>query len=177
MKLWFFSCGRTLTKLKILARTFSNEKVFYWMIIFNIFQPPGIRGDELTLHLLCNMHGIHYCIITKTQIQYSHPTAFPSPSTVHITLVYLGGKVFRDTTKKAMKSPPLPHIEFNEPLPGHITPREACLKNRNEQNLESDPESAESTQESDKIYSDSNTKSGSSQYNQEFQEQESCKCE
>ena len=71
-----------------------------------------------------------------------------------------------------MKSPP-PHIEFNEPLPGHITAREAHLKNRNEQKLESDPESAESAQESDKD-SGSNTESGSSQYDQEFQEQESC---
>ena len=73
------------------------------------------RGDELTLHLLCIiMQGIHYCVTTKTEIHYSHPTAFPSPSAVHITLVYLGNKVFQDTTKKAMKSPP-PHIDFNQP--------------------------------------------------------------
>ena len=77
------------------------------------------------------MQGIHYCIITKTQIFYSHPTAFPSPSTAHITLVYLENKVFCDTTKKAMKFSP-PNISFHQQFPGQMSVREAHLKNHNE---------------------------------------------
>ena len=120
------------------------------------------------------MQGIHYCIITKTQIHYSHPTAFPSPSTVHLTLVYLGNKFFWDMTTKAIKSPPPPHIQFNEPLPGNMTSRAAHLKNRNEQKEKNSD--SESTQESEsKKDSGSNTESGSSEYDQEFQEQESHK--
>ena len=93
----------------------------------NYISVPGNRGDELAFHLLCIMQGIHYCIITKTQIFDSQPTVFSSPSAVHITLVYLGNKVFHDTTKKAMKFPPL-HISFHQPLPGQMSAREAHLK-------------------------------------------------
>ena len=59
---------------------------------------PSIWGDELALHSLVVMNQIHYCIITKTKVYYSHSTAFPSPSAVHIMLVYLGNSVFWDTT-------------------------------------------------------------------------------
>ena len=70
---------------------------------------------------------------------------------------------------------PSPHIQFNEPLPGNMTSRAACLKNHNEpKEKNSDSESAqESESEKDSGY---NTEFGSSEYDQEFQEQESCKC-
>ena len=122
------------------------------------------------------MQGIHYCIITKTQIHYSHPSAFPSPSAVHLTLIYLRNKVFCDTTTKAIKSPPQPCIEFNEPLPGNMTSRAAHLRNHNERKEQkhSDSESAQES-ESEKD-SGGNTESGSSEFNQKFKEQESQKC-
>ena len=44
------------------------------------------------------MNQIHYCIIRKTKVYYSHPTAFPSPSAMHIILLYLGTSIFRYTT-------------------------------------------------------------------------------
>ena len=52
---------------------------------------------------------------------------------MHITLVYLGNSIFRDTTTLAKKCPPPPHIDFNQPLPQDNTPREACHKNWEEQ--------------------------------------------
>ena len=69
----------------------------------------------------------------KTKVYYSHPTAFPSPSAVHITLVYLGNSIFRDTTTLSKKCPPPPHIDFNQPLPQDTTPRAAHHKNHEEQ--------------------------------------------
>ena len=56
-----------------------------------------------------------------------------------------------------------------------MTSRAACLKNHNEQKEQKHSDS-ESAQESEsKKYSGSNTESHSSEYNQEFQEQESYK--
>ena len=83
---------------------------------------PGNQGDELALHLLAIMSQIHYCVITKTKIYYSHPDAFHSPSAVHIVLVYLGNSIFWDTTTLARKYLPPPYINLREPLPGDLTP-------------------------------------------------------
>ena len=74
-------------------------------------------GDEIPLHLLAIMNHIHYCIITKTKLYYSHLTAFPSPGAMHIALVYLGNSIFRDTTTLSKKCPLPPHIDFNPSLP------------------------------------------------------------
>ena len=59
--------------------------------------PSNLWRGKLALHLLAVMHQKH-CIITKSKVFYSHPRAFPSPLAVHLTLVYLGNSVFRDTT-------------------------------------------------------------------------------
>ena len=91
---------------------------------------PGNQGDELALHLLAIISQIHYCVITKTKIYYSHPDAFHSPSAVHIALVYLGNSIFWDTMTLARKCPLPPYINLREPLPGDLTPREVHLKNR-----------------------------------------------
>ena len=91
---------------------------------------PGNWGDELALHLLAIMSQIHYCVITKTKIYYSHLDAFHSPSAVHIALVYLGNSIFLDTMTLTRKCPPPPYINLCEPLPGDLTPQEACLKSR-----------------------------------------------
>ena len=48
---------------------------------------PGNRENELALHLLAIMSQIHYCVITKTKIYYSHPDAFQSISCTHSTCV------------------------------------------------------------------------------------------
>ena len=106
IKLWSFSCRTILTKLQKFLTNFLKRKGISVDEYIEYISIPGNRGDELALHLLCIMQGIHYCIITKTEIHYSNPTAFPSPSAVHITLVYLGNKVFCDTTRKALKPPP-----------------------------------------------------------------------
>ena len=90
---------------------------------------PGNQGDELALHLLAIMSQIHYCVITKTKIYYSHLDAF-SPSAVDIALVYLGNSIFQDTMTLAKKCPPPPYINLHEPLPGDLTPQELCLRNR-----------------------------------------------
>ena len=100
------------------------------MSILNLCPPQVIGGDELMVHLLAIMSQIHYCIITKTSIYYSHPNAFPSPSAVHVALVYLGNSIFRDTMTLSKKCPPPPYINFHEPLPGDLTPREVHLKSR-----------------------------------------------
>ena len=110
-----------INKVKEISQNFLKRKGISFNDYFQNISTSGNSGNELALHLLCIMQGIHYCIITKTQSHYSHPTTFPSPSAVHKTLVYLRNKVFWDTTKKAMKSPPPPHIEFNEPLPSQIS--------------------------------------------------------
>ena len=82
---------------------------------------PGNQGDELALHLLAVMSQIHYCVITKTKIYYSH-LSFNSPSDVNIALVYLGNSIFRDTTTLAKKSRPPPYINVHETFPGDFTP-------------------------------------------------------
>ena len=114
-------------------------------------EQPSHLGDELALHLLAVMNQIHYCIITKTQVFYSHPT-FYSPSDIHIKVVYLGNSIFRDTTTLAKKCPPPPHIDFNQPLPQDTTPREACHKNweqkQQQQESLSESEYAKESQES-----------------------------
>ena len=75
---------------------------------------PCNRLDELAIHLLTMMQGIHYCIITKDNIYYSLPNVMPSPSAIHMTLVYLGNNVFQGTTI-SKKEPPT--IQFNQELP------------------------------------------------------------
>ena len=69
---------------------------------------PGNWGDELAIHLLAIMSQIHYCIVAKSDIYYSHLNAFPSPSAVYIALVYLGNSIFLNTTTLAKKCPPPP---------------------------------------------------------------------
>ena len=120
-----------LAKVQEISEHFLRKKGITLDQCIQYISVPGNRGDGLALHLLCIMQGIHYCIIIKSQIHYSHPTAFPSPCAVHITFVYLSNKVFHDTTTKAMKSTP-PQIDFNEPLPGQMTKREAHVINHNE---------------------------------------------
>ena len=93
---------------------------------------PRNRGDELALHLLAVMSQIHYCVITKTKIYYSH-MSFNSPSDVNIALVYLGNSIFQDTTTLAKKCPRPPYINMRETFPGDFTPftpRELHLRNR-----------------------------------------------
>ena len=68
-------------------------------------EKPGNLGDKLAIHLLAMVQGIHYCIITKDNIYYSLPNIMQSPLAVHMTLVYLRNKVFRDTTI-SKKGPP-----------------------------------------------------------------------
>ena len=86
-------------------------------------ETPGYQGDELALHLMVTMQKIHYCIIMKRRIYYSHLTALPSPSAMHMMLVYLGNSIFRDTTTLSKKCPLPPHIDFKKPLHQETTPR------------------------------------------------------
>ena len=88
-----------------IARSFLRQKGLTLDNYLKYIEKPGNRGDELSVHLLAMMQGIHYCIITKNNIYYSMPNAMPSPSAVHITLVYLRNRVFRDTTV-SKKGPP-----------------------------------------------------------------------
>ena len=104
-------------QVKLIAEPFLKRKKLSLDAYIAFMVQPGHQGDELALHLLAVMNKIHYCIITKTKVCSRHPTAFPSPSTVHITLVYLGNSIFRDTTTLAKKCPPPPHIDFSQPLP------------------------------------------------------------
>ena len=88
-----------------IARSFVRWKGLTLDNYLKYIEKPGKRGDELSIHLLAMMQGIHYCIITKNNIYYSIPNGMPSPDAVHMTLVYLGSKVFRDTTV-SKKGPP-----------------------------------------------------------------------
>ena len=115
-------------KVKQIAELFLSKTKLTLDAYVAFLEKPGNCGDELPLHLLAVMKQIHYCIITKTKVYYSHPTAFPSPSAMHITLVYLGNSIFRDTATLSMKCPPPPHIDFNQPLPQDTTPRATCQK-------------------------------------------------
>ena len=106
---------------------------------------PGNQGDELALHLLAVMSQIHYCVITKTKIYYSHPS-FNSPSDVNIALVYLGNSIFRDTTTLAKECPPPPYINMRETFPGDFTPftpRESHLRNREKRWHQDQPDTQE----------------------------------
>ena len=80
-----------------IARSFLRQKGLTLDNYLEYIEKPGNRGNELSFHLLAMMQGIHYCIITKNNVYYSMPNAMPSPSAVHMTLRYLGNKVFRDT--------------------------------------------------------------------------------
>ena len=97
-------------------------------------EQPSHWGDELALHLFAVMNQIHYCIIMKTKVYYSHPTAFPSPSAMHITLVYLENSIFRDTTTLSKKCPPPPLIDFNQPLPSRPLQEQLTIKTRRSRN-------------------------------------------
>ena len=138
-------------KVKQIAEPFLSKKKLTLDAYVTFIEKPGIHGDELALHLLAVMNQIHYCIITKTKVYYSHLTAFPSPSAVHIILVYLGNSIFRDTTTLPKKCPPPPHFDFNQPLPQDTTPRTACQKNWEEQKRQQQESQSESeyAQESD----------------------------
>ena len=120
-------------KVKLIDEPFLKRKKLSLDAYITFMEQPSHQGDELALHLLAVMNKIHYCIITKTKVYYSHPTAFPSPSDVHITLVYLGNSIFRDTTTLSKKCPLPPYIDFNQPLPQDTTPRSAHHKNHEEQ--------------------------------------------
>ena len=76
-------------KVKLIAEPFLKRKKLSLDTYITFMEQPGHQGDELALHLLAEMNKIYYCIITKTKVYNSYPTAFPSPSAVHITLVYL----------------------------------------------------------------------------------------
>ena len=118
-----------IDKIEQIAKPFLSKKKLTLDAYIAFMEQTGHQGDELALHLLAVMNQIHYCIITKTKVFYSHRTAFSSPSAMHITLVYLENSIFRDTTTPTKKCPPPPHIDFNQPLPQDTTPREACHKN------------------------------------------------
>ena len=108
-------------KVTTIAAPFLKKKKLSLDEYIAFMSIPGNQGDELALHLLAIMSQIHYCVITKTKIYYSHPDAF-SPSAVHIALVYLGNSIFWDTMTLAKKSLPPPYINLCEPLPGDLTP-------------------------------------------------------
>ena len=117
-------------KVTTIAAPFLKKKKLSLDEYIAFISTPGNRGGELALHLLAMMSQIHYCVITKTQIYYSHLDAFHSPSAVHIALVYLGNSIFSDTMTLAKKCPPPPYINLHERLPGDLTPQEVHLKSR-----------------------------------------------
>ena len=84
-------------------------------------EKPGNQGDKLAIHLLAMMQGIHYCIITKDNVNYSLPNIMPSPLAIHMTLVDLRNKVFRDTTI-SKKGPPKIQFKQDLPPPSHTQP-------------------------------------------------------
>ena len=87
-----------IDKVERIAQPFLSKKKLTLDAYIAFIEQPGHWGDELALHLLAVMSQIHYCIITNTQVFYSHPS-FSSPSDIHMKLVYLGNSIFRDTTK------------------------------------------------------------------------------
>ena len=141
-----------IDKVEQIAQPFLSKKKLTLDAYIAFMEQPGHWGDELALHLLAVMNQIHYCVIMKTQVFYSHPT-FSSPGDIHIKLVYLGNSIFRDTTTLTKKCPSPPHIDFNQPLPQDTTPREAHHKNweqkRQQQESQSESEYAQESQESD----------------------------
>ena len=80
-------------KVTTIAAPFLRKKKLSLDEYIAFMSIPGNRGDELALHLLVVMSQIHYCVITKTKIYYSHPS-FNSPSDVNMALVYLGNSIF-----------------------------------------------------------------------------------
>ena len=88
-----------------IARSFLGQKGLTLDNYLEYTKKPGYRGDELSVHLLAMMQGIHYCIITRNNVYYSMLNVMPSPSAVHMTQVYLGNKVFRDTMVSKKGSP------------------------------------------------------------------------
>ena len=82
-----------------IARSFLRWKGLTLDNYLKYMENPGNR-DELSVYLLAMMQGIHYCIITKNNIYYSMPNVMPSPSAVHMTLVYLGNKVLPQFQRK-----------------------------------------------------------------------------
>ena len=80
-------------KVTTIAAPFLRKKKLSLDKYIAFMSIPGNQGDELALHLLAVMSQIHYCVITKTKIYYSHPS-FNSPSDVNIALVYLGNSIF-----------------------------------------------------------------------------------
>ena len=88
-------------KVTTIAAPFLKKKKLSLDEYIAFMSIPGNRGDELALHLLAIMSQIHYCVITKTKIYYSHQDAF-SPSAVHSTCVlrkqYLSG--YYNSSKK-----------------------------------------------------------------------------
>ena len=73
-------------KVKQIAEPFLSKTKLTLDAYVTFMEKPGHHGDELALHLLAVMDRIHYCIFMKTKVYYSHPTAFPSPSAMHISL-------------------------------------------------------------------------------------------
>ena len=118
-----------MEKVKIIAQPFLKKKKLSLQDYIDFISTLGNHGDELDLHLLAVMHQICYCMITKSKVFYSHPIAFPT------TLVYLGNSVFRDMMTLSKKSPPPPHIGFNQPLPS--TPLQEDLAIRTERSRNS----------------------------------------
>ena len=75
-----------IDKVEQIAQPFLSKRKLTLDAYIAFMEQLSHWGDELALHLLAVMNQIHYCIITKTQVFYSHPT-FSSPSDVHIKLV------------------------------------------------------------------------------------------
>ena len=131
-----------------IARSFLRWKGLTLDNYLEYIEKPGNRGDKLSVHLLAMMQGIHYYIITKNNVYYSTPNAMPSPSAVHMTLVYLRNKVFRDTTV-SKKGPP--KIQFKQEMPTSFhtqpppTPREEQQRKQDERKAAEALDAQEST--------------------------------
>ena len=138
-----------------ITRSFLRWKSLTLDNYLEYIEKPGNRGDELSVDLLAMMQVIHYCIITKNNIYYSMPNAMPNPSAVHMTLVYLGNKVFRDTTV-SKKGPP--KIQFKQEMPtsSHTqpppTPREEWKRKRDKRKAAEALDAQESTDSETDVY-------------------------
>ena len=111
------------------------------------------------------MQGIHYCIITKNNVYYSTPNVMPSPSAVHITLVYLRNKVFRDTMvpkkgslKIVFKKAMLQCTRASSCTQLPPTPREEWQRKWDERKLAESPDAQESTDLETDVYSQESEK-------------------
>ena len=62
-----------------IAEPFLSKKKLTLDAYIAFMEQPSHRGDELALHLLAVMNHIHYCIITKTKVFYSHRQHFLVP--------------------------------------------------------------------------------------------------